>query len=459
MTRSTTQVLAGILFVCLGACSADKITDNSKLVRLAVIPPSVTIKPSAQQLFVAGGITSAGDTGVVTNPTWSASAGTITTGGLYTAPAALGTYYVRVTAGALMDSGKVIVDTDSTVLVRIVVFPHSATMAPSTSTDFAALGITTLGDTTIVTNATWSASAGTVTSAGHYTAPASVGIYYVRAHSGTFTDSAMVTVDSAGPAPYFADNFDSYSVGTTLNGQGSNGFTWAGGAGSSGGAAAISADISHSGTQSLKLTYVGVDTGQDDWEEQYFVLKPAGQGLKEVWMEWYVYFPSNYAYRSKESPNNNKLGYLWAETYSVSSDLNSGLEYEGPADGDSVHAHITLRSAPNGTDITNGDAGSYHYGIFDPMTVAGSWHRLRYHVRAATPNGSGGYSENGTFQVWFDDSLIVQSKPTYVIYTTISPANNLWRNGYLMGWANAGYTNNTSFYIDDFKVWDVNPGW
>ncbi len=34
-----------------------------------------------------------------------------------------------------------------------------------------------------------------------------------------------------------------------------------------------------------------------------------------------------------------------------------------------------------------------------------------------------------------------------------------WQGGDLFGWANAGFDQDTSIYIDDFKLYTSNPGW
>jgi len=268
----------------------------------------------------------------------------------------------------------------------------------------------------------------------------------------------QMTAPAPGAAPYFTEDFESAIVGANVYNRGANGFLWLPSYNGTGaGSGIVRNDVSHSGTKSLGVTYLA---GHEDFDQPY-QLKPLGQGLHEFWMEWWLWFPPEYVYQVSDTPNNNKLFYCWAETYSVTSDLNSGTEYQGtPTSAPYVVAHVgSLRSAPQGVDQSNGDANTDHYNIFNPSSIAGSWHRLRSHNRAATPNGAGGYSDNGTYQVWFDTTLIVQSHPGYTIYTTIGAANNWWRGGYLLGNANAPYLVDTHFAIDDVSVWDQAPDW
>jgi hypothetical protein len=124
---------------------------------------------------------------------WAASGGTITNGGLYTAPSLAGTYTVTATSGA--DSTKSAAATltvSQPVQVSISVSPSAASLSTGGQTQFTA-SVSGSSNTTV----TWGASAGTITTGGSYTAPASAGTYTVTATSAadsTKSASAVVTV-------------------------------------------------------------------------------------------------------------------------------------------------------------------------------------------------------------------------------------------------------------------------
>src|SRR5256886_13326675 len=86
--------------LAVGAC-ARPVTGpqapNSPVVRIVTLPDSVTLNPSDMRQFVAYGRTQAGDS-VPVAVSWSASGGTITGGGLYTADTVAGSYTVTATA-------------------------------------------------------------------------------------------------------------------------------------------------------------------------------------------------------------------------------------------------------------------------------------------------------------------------------------------------------------------------
>ncbi len=265
--------------------------------------------------------------------------------------------------------------------------------------------------------------------------------------------------ESGNVTPYFEDGFENYSVGDTLSTSVSpNGFSW--GTNGYGNYVPVSSNFSHSGNKSLRFSYPGVPSGSDGQRQEGFQLvQNASSAPTEVWLDWWVYFPSNFVWRYNETPgNNNKLMVLWAQSYSVSTDLLSDLEYQSFVGIPTARAHITLRSNPLGEpDIYgSGDANADLGIIFNSSEeIAGTWNHIQYHLRA----GKSDFSDNGTFQVWLNGNKIVQSYADYPIYTAEPPANNFWMNGYIMGWANSGFTNVTSFYIDDFKVYMQDPNW
>ena len=102
----------------------------------------------------------------------------------------------------------------------------------------------------------------------------------------------------------------------------------------------VSTDYAHSGTYSLKFHYQGRADGQDGWAEQRFAVAPDGTTApSEIWLDYYIRFPSNFAYRTQTSSTNNKLLYIWSETYGGAGDQQVGIEYNHDSGGaDWIHA-------------------------------------------------------------------------------------------------------------------------
>jgi hypothetical protein len=127
--------------------------------------------------------------------TWSATGGSISSGGLYTAPSTAGTYTVKVTSVADNTKSASATITVSATVVAVSISPTSAAMLTSGTQQFTA---TVSGTTNSAV--TWSATGGSISSGGLYTAPSTAGTYTVKATSvadNTKSASATVAVSAA----------------------------------------------------------------------------------------------------------------------------------------------------------------------------------------------------------------------------------------------------------------------
>jgi len=160
-------------------------------VAVAVAPLTAALLAGAQQQFAAA-VTGTSNTAVI----WSvqeSGGGTVSTAGLYTAPATGGTFHVRATSVA--DPTKSASATVTVTAVSVAVSPTSASVIAGNTRQFTAT-VTGTSNTAV----TWSvqeSGGGTVSASGLYTAPATAGTYRVRATSvadPTKSASATVTV-------------------------------------------------------------------------------------------------------------------------------------------------------------------------------------------------------------------------------------------------------------------------
>src|SRR6202166_1676732 len=157
-------------------------------VSVSVSPTTASLQVNQQKQFAAT-ISGTNNTAV----TWTASGGTVTSGGLYTAPSSAGTY--NVTAASAADSTKsasAVVTVSQPAQVSVSLSPTTASLSTGAQKQFTA---SVSGSTN--TAVTWAASGGTITSGGLYTAPSSAGTYTVTATSAadsTKSASAVVTV-------------------------------------------------------------------------------------------------------------------------------------------------------------------------------------------------------------------------------------------------------------------------
>jgi uncharacterized protein YjdB len=161
--------------------------------RVLVSPDSVVLDPNQTLPFRAFGRTTGGDS-VPISVIWSASAGTITQDGFYTADSSTSDAVVTATYSADANlTGSSSVKKRS--LVAIVLTPASASVLAGGTAQFSAYGRRSTGDSVAV-NVTFSATGGTISGGGLYTAGSTAGTYRViaRQNGGSLADTAAVLV-------------------------------------------------------------------------------------------------------------------------------------------------------------------------------------------------------------------------------------------------------------------------
>ena len=195
MQREVDSYFPAIALACLLAlfgigASAQTRTFWRAPVTVSISPVSAILLTGGTQQFTAT-VTGSRNTAV----TWSATGGTVSFSGLYTAPTTTGTYTVTATSEANSTksaSATVTVTVTAAPVVAVSIDPTSASMLISGTQQFTAY-ITGTSNTAV----TWSTTSGTVSTNGLYTAPATAGTYTVTATSQADTTksaSAVVTV-------------------------------------------------------------------------------------------------------------------------------------------------------------------------------------------------------------------------------------------------------------------------
>jgi len=166
---------------------------SSPLVQVVTSPDTVTLDPYQTRQFLASGRTPVGDS-VAVAVRWTASAGTITSGGLYTADTIPGEYFVTATTtdGSVTGSSRV---KNRGPLTQVLVTPAIASVLVGGTLQFAAYGRRKNGDSVAV-SVVYAATGGTVSGVGLYTAGQSAGTYRVIAtqSGGTLADTVAVTI-------------------------------------------------------------------------------------------------------------------------------------------------------------------------------------------------------------------------------------------------------------------------
>jgi hypothetical protein len=345
----------------------------------------------------------------------------------------------------------------------VVITPSSAAVTVGSTVQLTAMPRSAAGEDLPDRPVSWETSNATiagVSSSGLVTG-AAAGSASITATSGGKAGTSQVTVSAAGADPAFLDNFD---IGSRRLPQ--NGYQWNG----STPTVTVSNALAYSGSHSLRFDYgPDAETAADDSDaEQRFQL---GAYLTEVWFEYMLYVPSNYFHRALLNLSdtwNNKFFTIWRDDYQGLSDWRIRVEIEpNAANGQSPSSSLnrpsigTTRARPVST--TSASGGSLDVptpqvsGVPDFIGPAapikpGQWNQIRIHLKAASALNA----KNGVLEIW-SNGLIAYRKTDGDFIGTAGTRE--LHNGYLMGWANSGFTSLTTFYIDDFKIFPTNPNW
>ena len=179
------------------------VTPTPTLSQVYLSPASVSLNAGANRQFSSYGRTSVGDSVPVT-VSFSATGGTVTAGGLYTAGTSAGTFRViakeQATGKADTSTVTIAAPTPTPTLAHVYLTPASASLTSGGNQQFKAYGRNSVGDSVPVTVA-FSATSGTVTAGGLYTAGATAGTFRVVAKEASTgaADTAAVTVTAPPP--------------------------------------------------------------------------------------------------------------------------------------------------------------------------------------------------------------------------------------------------------------------
>ena len=253
----------------------------------------------------------------------------------------------------------------------------------------------------------------------------------------------------------YSTSFESGSISNVKVLQ--NGFSWGEGTYTS-----VSSERSKSGNYSLKFRFKATpELDGDSWSEQRFNL---GGYYPDIWIKYDLFIPGNYVHRTvkpKSTAQTNNKGHiaLWAGKYS-----NPGAE--GPAlltqlwsahwsDTAISQAVTTAISSINDVRVLNNnynDPGEENGRSSKAIVESdrGHWMTIVIHAKYATTANN-----DGVFEIWKTDwkgntiKLIdIQDGPWYGTQPNGNPARG-FEKGYLLGWANSGFEEETILYLDN----------
>lgn len=201
LTAGTFQVIAQDSISGKADTSTVIVTSIAPVLADVVLTPgSASLDAGDKKQFAAAG-KSADGASLAISPTYSATGGSISASGLYTAGSTAGTFKVIAKVGAdFADTSSVTIAPAAPTLSSVVLTPVSASLASGGTMQFATKGVLSNGNDTSVT-VTFTAAGGSITTNGLYSAGTSAGSYKVIAKvtGATLADTSTVTVSVPTP--------------------------------------------------------------------------------------------------------------------------------------------------------------------------------------------------------------------------------------------------------------------
>ena len=386
---------------------------QTTLASVVVSPSGASVIGGQRQQYTAAGLMSDGST-VAIGVTWSATGGTIDAGGLFMAGNTGGTFQViatHVTTG-IADTVPVTVRA----VQSIALSPTSASLSTAGTQQFAVTGTLSDGSTASLTTVGYSASGGTISTNGLYTAPLAAGSYTVKAQlaPGTGTGpsaTALVAVTAttsltfSGPwhepngfTPVFNSPFTALITSTSV--PNSEGWRGSPATGLGNYSQANDATAPASPSQIVRITYpAGMPGGNDNSRIVY--AGPFATNTGYLYQRITVKVDPNWS-------DNGNAGTKFSFFKNTSLSINHFINLTGYG----TPQFNVARQDPN-------DVGNDHYW-YGPTYSKGAWHTLEVLV---TPNTPG--IANGTLMGWLDGQLVTWKQSNTGQLST-NPNNIMW---------------------------------
>lgn len=186
---------------------------------------------------------------------------------------------------------------------------------------------------------------------------------------------------------------------------------------------------------SYEFYFKGGGDSSDSWAEARFDLK---KQYNEITIIYDLYIPHNYFHRDTSSGDNNKFLRVWTDTYN---DLEKMGMSMGPQDSSGtsfIGEDYSLQSGWGTSTYVN------HSNNFITPSDRGKWMAIKIYVKTASD------SSPAEIKLYKNGALLHQNTN---IQNNYVPGQQGIRHGYLLGWANSGFSQDTYILIDNVKFY------
>lgn len=185
----------------------------------------------------------------------------------------------------------------------------------------------------------------------------------------------------------------------------------------------------------MRFLFKGVASDKDSWSEARFDL---GRDYEQLSIEFDLFVPSNYQHRRpSDNTDNNKFFRIWRTTYDDVEKL--GASTLGQNGGSLIGSDYRVQASWGQSTAVKSASG------FIGSSDLGKWMTVKIDVRAATD------SSLGTIKIYKNGKLHLEDNS---IKNHIAGTQG-YRYGYLLGWANSGFSVDTILYIDNVRFLNI----
>ncbi len=201
--------------------------------------------------------------------------------------------------------------------------------------------------------------------------------------------------------------------------------------------------IAKTGSYALRFMYPAGQT----WSEQRFGL---GTAMREVVIKFWLRVPLNFSYGTKGSPAmNNKFFAIWMDGYETSGEGSTVWLGMYP-----INTHDATLAYSYSKGNYTGSGGFQQTKPFITTADRGRWMQIVFRVKAESSEGANDGIVQ-TYRRWSGENKFTKmhedlNAPLHVPHS----GPNGFIRGYILGWSNATYNNDTEWLLDDFVVSD-----
>lgn len=199
-----------------------------------------------------------------------------------------------------------------------------------------------------------------------------------------------------------------------------------------------------SGSHSMRFRY---KKGKYMAEQRFGI----GKAYKEVWLKFALRVPYNFKHGSR-NPSNNKLLAMYMDGYSQKGGGSTVVwEFWNDGSGGSKLAFHYSQGEVGGRSTGHKQHAPFISYPYDQ----GRWMELVFRLRTnSSTNSNDGIIE--LYRKWKGDKKFQKLHELHTANLNLPRTGEQgWAHGYLMGWSNPSYAENTEWLLDDFAISDT----